>query len=136
MVQWQTEIWGFRSGLRRWPFTSPTYDSTRLCVKLAVVVSDIMGGCRGCKAGMCAGGQGTFSTQIVVPDVYGVFKFVVDHKAVGYSHIMLEETAPVRPFRHTEFDRFLLAAYPYYASTFSSMLAFFSLGFFFLYHGK
>ncbi len=68
--------------------------------------------------------------------MYGVFKFVVDYKPVGYSHIHLEETAPVRPFRHTEFDRFLLPAYPYYASTFSAMAAFFTLGFFFLYHSS
>eukprot|EP00884_Botryococcus_braunii_P008365 jgi/Botrbrau1/1752/Bobra.0217s0010.1 len=80
--------------------------------------------------------QGTYSTQIAVPDVYGVFKFVVDYKPVGYSHIHLEETAPVRPYRHTEYDRFLLPAYPYYASTFSAMAASSQLGFFFLYHSS
>ena len=40
----------------------------------------------------------------------------------------------VRPFRHNEFERFLVAAYPYYASVFSTMAAFFLFGFVFLYH--
>jgi oligosaccharyltransferase complex subunit beta len=41
---------------------------------------------------------------------------------------------PVRPFKHNEYERFLVAAYPYYASGFSTMAAFFVFGFFFLYH--
>lgn len=41
---------------------------------------------------------------------------------------------PVRPFRHNEFERFLVCAYPYYASAASSCVAFFALGWFFLYH--
>ncbi len=40
----------------------------------------------------------------------------------------------VRPFRHNEFERFLVAAYPYYMSVFSTMAAFFVFGFAFLYH--
>ncbi len=72
--------------------------------------------------------------MITVPDVYGVFKFVVDYAPIGYSYIHVEEQAPVRPFRHNEFDRFLVAAYPYYASTFSTMAAFFIFGFYFLYN--
>jgi oligosaccharyltransferase complex subunit beta len=40
----------------------------------------------------------------------------------------------VRPFRHNEFERFLVAAYPYYASVFSTMGAFFLFGFAFQYH--
>ena len=40
----------------------------------------------------------------------------------------------VRPFRHNEFERFLVAAYPYYSSVFSTMAAFFLFGFAFLYH--
>jgi len=41
----------------------------------------------------------------------------------------------VRPFKHDEYERFLLAAYPYYASALSTMVAFFGLGWVFLYSG-
>ena len=40
----------------------------------------------------------------------------------------------VRPYRHNEFERFLVAAYPYYMSVFSTMAAFFVFGIVFLYH--
>ena len=40
----------------------------------------------------------------------------------------------VRPFRHNEFERFLTAAYPYYASVLSTMAAFFVFSLVFLYH--
>ena len=40
----------------------------------------------------------------------------------------------VRPFRHNEFERFLTAAYPYYASVLSTMAAFFIFSLVFLYH--
>ena len=33
-----------------------------------------------------------------------------------------------RPYRHDEYERFIVAAYPYYASIFSTMGAFFLFG--------
>lgn len=78
-------------------------------------------------------GKGTFALQFKVPDVYGVFKYVIDYKHIGYSYIDLQHTVPVRPYKHDEFERFILSAYPYYASVFSTMLAFFLLGLVFLY---
>jgi oligosaccharyltransferase complex subunit beta len=57
----------------------------------------------------------------------------VDYKHLGYSYINFEETVPVRPYKHDEYARFLMAAYPYYASVASSMAAFFLLGFVYLY---
>lgn len=77
--------------------------------------------------------QGTFSTVVHVPDVYGVFKFVINYKRKGLSVIHLEEQVPIRPYRHNEYERFILAAYPYYTSAFSMMVGFFVLGFFVLY---
>lgn len=77
--------------------------------------------------------QGTFSADIHIPDVYGVFKFVVDYKRAGYSVIELSEEVPVRPYMHNEFERFLTAAYPYYASAASTMAAFFVFSFVYLY---
>lgn len=39
----------------------------------------------------------------------------------------------MRPYRHDEYERFILAAYPYYASAASTMAAFLVLGLAFLY---
>lgn len=77
--------------------------------------------------------QGNYTAHIKVPDVYGVFKFVVDYQRPGFSHISLSEQLPVRPFRHDEYERFLVAAYPYYASAASLMVAFLVLDFCLLY---
>ena len=72
-------------------------------------------------------------TEVTAPDVYGVFKFIIDYNCLGYSYLHLEEQVPIRPFRHDEYERFIVAAYPYYASIFSSMAAFFIFGFAVLY---
>lgn len=77
--------------------------------------------------------EGVLTTEMTAPDVYGVFKFVVDYNCRGYSYIHLEEQIPIRPFRHDEYERFIVAAYPYYASILSSMAAFFIFGFAILY---
>jgi oligosaccharyltransferase complex subunit beta len=82
---------------------------------------------------MAHDGAGRFSLRFKVPDVYGVFKYVIDYKHAGYSYINLQQVVPVRPFKHDEYERFLVAAYPYYASVVSTMAAFFLLGFAFLY---
>lgn len=43
------------------------------------------------------------------------------------------QVVPVRPYKHDEYERFLLPAYPYYASVLSTMAAFFLAGLVFLY---
>jgi oligosaccharyltransferase complex subunit beta len=78
-------------------------------------------------------GNGRYSLRFKVPDVYGVFKYVLDYSHRGYSYISLQQVVPVRPYKHDEYERFLLPAYPYYASVLSTMAAFFLLGFVFLY---
>lgn len=78
-------------------------------------------------------GNGTFSAAVKVPDVYGVFKWVVDYQRPGYSWVSLQHTVSVRPFRHDEYERFIPQAYPYYASVASMMAGFFAMSFFFLY---
>ena len=40
----------------------------------------------------------------------------------------------VRPLLHTQYERFIPAAYPYYASAFSMMFGLFIFSFVFLYH--
>jgi oligosaccharyltransferase complex subunit beta len=77
--------------------------------------------------------QGTFSAQVRIPDVYGVFKWVLNYHRPGYSWVELSETVPVRPYKHSEYERFITQAYPYYASAMAMMCGFFGLGFVFLY---
>jgi oligosaccharyltransferase complex subunit beta len=125
--------------------------------------------------------QGNFSTKFKVPDVYGVFKFVIEYTEPGYNHIELSKQiavshwhycepvwhccavdsrrgageepdaalvlrcpecefdygsnapAQVRPFKHDEFDRFLVPAYPYYTAAATTMLGFALLTVVFLY---
>jgi hypothetical protein len=53
---------------------------------------------------------------------------------IGYTTIHVAEQVSVRPFRHNEYERFIVAAYPYYASALASMAATFLFGLAFLYH--
>ena len=77
---------------------------------------------------------GKYSIAFQVPDVYGVYKFVVPYARLGYSTLEVASQVSVHPFRHDEFERFLLVAYPYYSSAFTIMAAFFVFGVVFLYH--
>ena len=43
------------------------------------------------------------------------------------------ETVPIRPFKHNEYERFIVQAYPYYASLISMMAGFLAVGGYFLY---
>lgn len=36
-------------------------------------------------------GNGTFATQYTVPNVYGVFKYVLDYKHLGLSYVQLTQ---------------------------------------------
>eukprot|EP01102_Stenamoeba_stenopodia_P003074 TRINITY_DN129_c0_g1_i5.p1 TRINITY_DN129_c0_g1~~TRINITY_DN129_c0_g1_i5.p1 ORF type:complete len:445 (+),score=125.86 TRINITY_DN129_c0_g1_i5:147-1481(+) len=78
--------------------------------------------------------KGNFFTTFKLPDTYGVFTFKLVHKRKGYSFLPNIETVKVRPFRHNEYERYIVAAYPYYAAAFSMLFGFSIFGFFFLYH--
>lgn len=67
-----------------------------------------------------------------VPDVYGVFKFVVDYNRIGYTHLHSVTQVSVRPYEHTQFERFIRSAFPYYASSFSMMVGVVLFSFVFL----
>lgn len=93
--------------------------------------------------------------QMKLPDVYGVFKLVVDYHRIGYTSVFsatqvsfsflmslyfvrsdVVSSLPkisVRPFTHTQYERFITSAYPYYASAISMMLGVFLLSFVYLY---
>ncbi|XP_077224464.1 dolichyl-diphosphooligosaccharide-protein glycosyltransferase 48kDa subunit family protein [Tasmannia lanceolata] len=79
-------------------------------------------------------GKGLYSTSFRVPDVYGVFQFKIEYQRLGYTSLSLSKQIPVRPFRHNEYDRFIMAAYPYYGASFSTMAGFFVFTIVYLYH--
>jgi oligosaccharyltransferase complex subunit beta len=60
-----------------------------------------------------------------LPDVYGVFQFKVDYNHIGYTHLYSSAQVSVRPFEHTQYERFIPSAYPYYSSAFSMMIGLF-----------
>jgi len=76
----------------------------------------------------------TYSITFTAPDVYGVFTFKLDYRRQGYTWLTLKEVIPLKPFRHNEYERFIVAAYPYYASAFSSLIGLFIFSFLFLWH--
>lgn len=78
--------------------------------------------------------SGRYSSEFTVPDVYGVYKFVIQYQRVGYSNLDVHHTVSVHPFRHDEYERFIGVAYPYYTAAFTIMAAFFLFGIVFLYH--
>ncbi|XP_028394038.1 dolichyl-diphosphooligosaccharide--protein glycosyltransferase 48 kDa subunit-like [Dendronephthya gigantea] len=75
-----------------------------------------------------------FHLQFKLPDVYGVFTFKVDYERVGYSFLHSHRQVSVRPLQHTQYERFIFSAYPYYTSAFSMMAGLFFFSFVFLYH--
>ena len=77
--------------------------------------------------------SGKFTATFTAPDNYGIFKFRVLYRRPGYSILHTESPVSVRPFKHNEYDRFLPTAYPYYASSFSAMIAFVVFSVFFLF---
>mmetsp|Transcript_32652 Transcript_32652/g.33298 ORF Transcript_32652/g.33298 Transcript_32652/m.33298 type:complete len:462 (-) Transcript_32652:143-1528(-) len=76
---------------------------------------------------------GKFVAAFTAPDDYGVFKFRVLYRRVGYSVLHAETTVSIRPFKHNEYERFIPSAYPYYTSAFSVMTGFFVFSLFFLF---
>ncbi|XP_057814963.2 dolichyl-diphosphooligosaccharide--protein glycosyltransferase 48 kDa subunit [Cryptomeria japonica] len=78
--------------------------------------------------------KGLYYTSFQVPDVYGVFQFKIEYQRLGYTSLSLSKQIPVRPFRHNEYERFIISAYPYYGGAFSMMTGFFIFGLVFLYH--
>ncbi|KAI8463906.1 MAG: Dolichyl-diphosphooligosaccharide--protein glycosyltransferase subunit WBP1 [Monoraphidium minutum] len=119
-AEFEIDIWELEGGQRR-PYTADD-------VQLSFTMLDPH-----IRQPLTTSGDGVFRLRFVVPDVYGVFKYAIDYRRPGYSAVALQHVVPVRPFRHDEYERFLLPAYPYYASAVSTMAAFFLLGLTFLY---
>ncbi|WAR14551.1 OST48-like protein [Mya arenaria] len=66
--------------------------------------------------------NGKFHTTFKLPDVYGVYQFRVDYNRMGYTHLFSTTQVSVRPLEHTQYERFIPTAYPYYVSAFSMMV--------------
>lgn len=85
---------------------------------------------------MTADQNGKYSAHFMAPDSYGIFKFRVLYRRPGYSVLHAETQVSIRPFKHNEYERFIFSAYPYYASAFSAMIAFFVFSIVFLFSSK
>ncbi|XP_063236755.1 dolichyl-diphosphooligosaccharide--protein glycosyltransferase 48 kDa subunit [Bacillus rossius redtenbacheri] len=75
---------------------------------------------------------GKYEARFKIPDVYGVYQFKVDYNRIGYTRLFSTTQVSVRPLKHTEYERFIPSAYPYYMSAFSMMLGVFLFSFVFL----
>lgn len=80
-----------------------------------------------------ASGNGTFVAAFKAPDRYGVFKFRVVYNRRGFTVLRSETLVSLRPLNHDEEERFIEAAFPYYASVASMMAGFVVFGCVFLY---
>lgn len=76
--------------------------------------------------------DGRYFVHFMLPDVYGVYQFIVDYDRIGYTHLYSSTQVSVRPLQHTQYERFIPSAYPYYASAFSMMFGCFIFSIVFL----
>lgn len=76
----------------------------------------------------------TYQVDFKLPDVYGVFQFKINYARLGYTFLNSATQVSVRPLQHTQYERFIASAYPYYASAFSMMFGLLLFSLFFLYH--
>jgi len=76
----------------------------------------------------------TFSKVFKTPDRYGIFKFKVFYKRRGYNQVHVEHLAPLRNYKHNDYDRFLWVAYPYYSVCIITPICVVIVAFLFLYH--
>ncbi|XP_033219004.1 dolichyl-diphosphooligosaccharide--protein glycosyltransferase 48 kDa subunit [Belonocnema kinseyi] len=78
--------------------------------------------------------RGRYEARFKIPDVYGVYQFKVDYTRIGLTHLYSTTQVSVRPLEHTQYERFIPSAYPYYASAFSMMGGVFLFSFIFLHY--
>lgn len=77
---------------------------------------------------------GQYEARFKIPDVYGVYRLNVDYDRIGYTHLYSSTQVSVRPLQHTQYERFIPSAYPYYVSAFSMMVGVFLFSFVFLHY--
>ncbi|XP_076651862.1 dolichyl-diphosphooligosaccharide--protein glycosyltransferase non-catalytic subunit Ost48 [Halictus rubicundus] len=79
-------------------------------------------------------GNGRYEARFKIPDVYGVYQFKVDYTRIGLTHLYHTTQVSVRPLQHTQYERFIPSAYPYYVSAFSMMGGVFLFSLLFLHY--
>ncbi|XP_031830572.1 dolichyl-diphosphooligosaccharide--protein glycosyltransferase non-catalytic subunit Ost48 [Nomia melanderi] len=79
-------------------------------------------------------GSGRYEARFKIPDVYGVYQFKVDYTRIGLTHLYSTTQVSVRPLQHTQYERFIPSAYPYYVSAFSMMGGVFLFSLLFLHY--
>ncbi|KAH1009536.1 dolichyl-diphosphooligosaccharide--protein glycosyltransferase 48 kDa subunit [Dendroctonus ponderosae] len=84
------------------------------------------------RIGLQAAGNGVYEAKFKIPDVYGVYQFKVDYDRVGYTRLYSSTQVSVRPLEHTQYERFIDCAYPYYTGAFSMMFGVFVFSIVFL----
>ncbi|XP_075159139.1 dolichyl-diphosphooligosaccharide--protein glycosyltransferase non-catalytic subunit Ost48 [Haematobia irritans] len=77
-------------------------------------------------------GGGRYQAKFKIPDVYGVYQFKVNYDRTGYTQLQSNVQVSVRPLEHTQYERFIPSAFPYYCSAFSMMVGVFLFSFVFL----
>uniref|UniRef100_A0A1I8PTK8 Dolichyl-diphosphooligosaccharide--protein glycosyltransferase 48 kDa subunit n=1 Tax=Stomoxys calcitrans TaxID=35570 RepID=A0A1I8PTK8_STOCA len=77
-------------------------------------------------------GGGRYQAKFKIPDVYGVYQFKVNYDRTGYTQLQSNVQVSVRPLEHTQYERFIPSAFPYYCSAFSMMIGVFLFSFVFL----
>lgn len=79
-------------------------------------------------------GGGRYEARFKIPDVYGVYQFKVDYTRIGMTRLYSTTQVSVRPLQHTQYERFIPSAYPYYVSAFSMMGGLFLFALVFLHY--
>jgi len=77
---------------------------------------------------------GKYEAVFKIPDVYGVYQFKINYHRIGYTSLYSSTQVSVRPLEHTQYERFIASAYPYYASAFSMMAGVFLFSIVFLHY--
>ncbi|SNX86432.1 related to WBP1 - oligosaccharyl transferase beta subunit precursor [Melanopsichium pennsylvanicum] len=88
------------------------------------IISDVLYGDDDDEKRKRTGGFTRYATTFQVPDRHGVFTFDLNFKRQGLTFIQAKDIAPVRPFNHDEYPRFLSSSWPYIVGTFSTVAAF------------
>eukprot|EP00092_Neocalanus_flemingeri_P010237 GFUD01011028.1.p1 GENE.GFUD01011028.1~~GFUD01011028.1.p1 ORF type:complete len:461 (+),score=118.70 GFUD01011028.1:75-1385(+) len=83
---------------------------------------------------MMVNSAGKLTARFIIPDVYGVFQFKVNHNRLGLTRVATNTQVSVHPLKHDMYERFIVSAYPYYASAFSMMGGVLIFSIIFLHH--
>lgn len=81
-----------------------------------------------------AKGSSKYTLTYKAPDVYGIFKFKILYRRRGYNRVHVEHLAPLRNYKHNDYERFIWCASPYYAACLTTPFCVLIVAFFFLFH--